>query len=199
MTMMRHQKQFLSPLHTHSPAPSTLMPQEQRKPGTRAAKKRRRQRDARLKEQASKAKKTKLEQVTEQDNTAADASKNALPTFLPESLLESIPAVRPPTPPLGQETKGSIDGNEVRRNQHVYKGIVKLPSEGPVRDLQIGSLNVSVLEERNGLLPPKADLKARATRENWLRGRATMPGKKGKGSAGKMERRPFGKSNTIFA
>jgi U3 small nucleolar RNA-associated protein 16 len=160
-----------------------------------AAKKRRREGDARLKEQASRAKRTRVEQQT----TDGDGDES-LPTLLPDSLLDSIPAVRPPTPPPGDAAEGrmDIDGKEARQNKHVYKGVVKRLFVKPAQDLQIGMSSVSVLESRNELLPPKADPKARGVRQNWLRGRATMVGKKAQRRTGRMERRPFGKAKTAF-
>jgi hypothetical protein len=91
-----------------------------------------------------------------------------------------------------------IDGRETRQKNQVYTGVVKRLSEKPAQDLQIGKLSVSVLESRNELLPPKANAKGRGIRQNWLRGRATMVGKKAMRSTQKWERRPFGKAKTTF-
>jgi hypothetical protein len=150
-----------------------------------------------LKEQASQAKRARVEQPTSDGDGDGDES---LPTLLPDSLLDSIPAVRPPTPPPGETAEGRMDigERETRQNKHVYKGVLKRFFEKPAQDLQIGMLSVSVLENRNELLPPKADTKARGIRQNWLRGRATMVGKKAQRRTGKMERRPFGKAKTAF-
>lgn len=183
-------------------------------------KKRRRDRDERLKDQRKTSKKQKVEKkpaVDSEEPSASDEEEDGpaeelvldeqgrLPQYLPQSLLDSLPTERAPTPDSEDEGEGA--GKAKKRNLHEYRGSFRLPLAKKVKDLTIGeSLSVSVLEKRNELLAPKIEQRSKGIRQNWLRGRNDMAASGLRGGVkrkvrvlpkARMERRPWGKTKAF--
>jgi U3 snoRNA associated len=150
------------------------------------------------KEEKPTKKKTKVTTNEGDENKVVDFeglrdADGKMPMFLPQELLDAIPAQREETPQWDMQSQKGL----VVRNIHEYKGIVKRPLEQKPKDLTVGSLSVSVLEKKNKFLAPMIVQKAKGVRENWLRGRPTMAAqaKQSKGArnkGGRMERRVWG-------
>ncbi|KAF2836849.1 hypothetical protein M501DRAFT_987112 [Patellaria atrata CBS 101060] len=145
----------------------------------------RQERDARLKAQAQSSKRSearKRREVEDEQKTVADVSgrfqdeiqseaisfsKDELPDLLPESLLASAMSHRRASPALQAKEVPTLSAEEQRRRKHIKF----LDREGkPIKDVKKGGINVHVLEKRNVLLAPKADSSKRV-REQWLKGR----------------------------
>jgi hypothetical protein len=175
-----------------------------------AARRKRRDRDTRLKEQSQEKRKTRQKKPqgskvggnslsTEDEDVSMDDDDDdgALPDFLPESFLAEISEERPPTPPLEEM---DIEPAVSTRLKHTFKGEFKLPARKGPQDLELGNTKVSILEEHNHRLPPEATPKTKAIRDTWMKGRPTMNGRRKprqmRGS--RVERKPFGKINVRF-
>ena len=161
-----------------------------------AEKVRRREKDARLKQQASfarrKEKPNALSPVNSQLPTGTEGTaitdgspmtnrkKRHIPEYLPEEILAMEPSLEVST------ALTALNGDEresQRRKRNIY-----FPDEKKAKDVKRGSLKVRVLNNENELLPPKANPQSRHIRETWLRGR---PGKRGETM---FERRSINKS-----
>ncbi|KAI9723355.1 MAG: hypothetical protein M1812_001239 [Candelaria pacifica] len=152
-----------------------------------ASKKKRQARDAQLKSQAQtsrKSKKRKSDVLTNLNNQEHDdpslsetldhlhlppASRLALPALLPDSILATEPAVRPPTPPPEAETR------MVKTKRHQFFEA----EEKPPREIKRGPVSVRVLESNRSRLPPKASRTSKALKEAWLSGRRGREGMNG--------------------
>ncbi|KAI9702453.1 MAG: hypothetical protein M1836_000933 [Candelina mexicana] len=152
-----------------------------------AAKKKRQARDAQLKAQAHssrKTKKRKLDESLEFDNhenkdllqpetpnhpPRSSATKFNLPALLPDSILATEPAIRPPTPPPESENR------IVKSKRHQFFEA----KDKPPKDIRRGGVNVRVLESNKSLLPPKSSKTSAALRESWLSGRRGKMGMNG--------------------
>jgi len=145
-----------------------------------AEKQKRKERDARLKDQAKLSKKHRKLPIDEpsddqssssseptQNTTAHNRppSKHPLPTLLPLTLL-SAPAPAPPShsppPPTPQPPHQSTLARKLKRQDAALK---------PVKDIMRGPVRVRVLEKENAMLPPKVERRSMEVRERWLKGR----------------------------
>jgi hypothetical protein len=186
-------------------------------------KRKRKERDERLKQQATPSiKKKKLQEVDVRPShtLVIDEDKKGyqppqdirdegvllsnpvqLPKFLPQSLLDALPSERKATPEMDMR----LDKSAIVRNNHDYNHIIKLPSANKPKDLTIGPLSVSVLEKINKVLPPKVVSKSKGIQNNWLRGRTTMASltrghTKATLSKGvRMERKPWGSAKAFHS
>ncbi|KAI9776270.1 MAG: hypothetical protein M1839_000504 [Geoglossum umbratile] len=156
------------------------------------AREKRKQRDAKLKEQAASSKRNKKRKFDdlgegEASPAATDlvisiepqhrpSRKSDLPALLPEDILLAVPATRPPTPPL--QHKGQKPLQPLGKH--------KIFTEKPSKDVKRGPITVRVLESTNTVLAPKVVKATSSIRESWLVGR---PGKNGHPS---VERRKVG-------
>lgn len=161
-----------------------------------AAKAKRRQRDATLKSQAAEADKDsqrrkKRRKVDDDEHESESEStdvlrRGKLPPLLPQELLDSVPAIRPPSP-VAELSVMSKPNNKLNLLE------VKKP-----KDVMRGPVKVRVLGDANPRLPPKAEGKAKSDRqvkEHWIAGRQRTSGKlKGAVGSGKMERRSLAQS-----
>ncbi|KAI9786976.1 MAG: hypothetical protein M1835_002913 [Candelina submexicana] len=152
-----------------------------------AAKKKRQARDAQLKAQARssrKTKKRKLDESIERDDhenkdllqpetpnhpPRSSASRFTLPALLPDSILATEPAVRPPTPPPEPENR------IIKSKRHQFFE----SKDKPPKDIRRGPVNVRVLESNKSLLPPRSSKTSAALRESWLSGRRGKMGMNG--------------------
>lgn len=159
---------------------------------TADAREKRKQRDAKLKEQAASSKRNKKRKFDELGEgeaspTATDLAistepqhrpsrKSDLPALLPEDILLAVPTMRPPTPPL-----------QHRGQKHPQPlGKHKIFTEKPPKDVKRGPITVRVLESTNKVLAPKVVKATSSIKQSWLAGR---PGKNGYPS---VERRKVG-------
>jgi len=147
-------------------------------------KSRRRERDAKLKEQAkaaakratkadvapkpSKPKRAAVEAIDE-DNTPVPTTKpptphkpkQPLPALLPDHILTDEPPIRRLLP-LPQPLTSKATPNQKKRFPDL---VPKRP-----KDIKKGGVRIRVLREANGMLPPKVSRQGRALREAWLMG-----------------------------
>jgi U3 small nucleolar RNA-associated protein 16 len=156
------------------------------KDAAQSEKKRRRDRDERLKEQAT------------QSSKRRKALDNETP-YLPDSVLAALAEVRESTP-----SDDEVEETTTRKLHKFDKrtGAVLVKEEKGPSDIQVGSLSVSVLQQTNDILPPKAGGKSNGIWQSWNRGRNAMVqgGKqKEKGLVRvRMERRAWGGRNKTF-
>ena len=125
---------------------------------------------------------------SEEEDSVSVHNRAALPSLLPDSLLDSLDAVRPPTPP--PETRGRTD-EELRKeklNRHIK--FLEQSSKDP-KERKVGKHRVAVLGPQNRNLAGKVGKKTRGVREGWLKGRQDAKGK-GKPRIGKTHRAKFG-------
>ncbi|KAF2634442.1 hypothetical protein P280DRAFT_474624, partial [Massarina eburnea CBS 473.64] len=111
-----------------------------------------------------------------------------IPALLPDSILADAGDRRPPTPPPTRSEKTA----EKLRKEKVRRHIKFLEqSEKPVKDVNRGGINVSVLAKQNELLAPKVKKNTKNIREHWLKGRQLEKRGKAKGrfEKKKVERR----------
>lgn len=156
----------------------------------RERKLKRQERDVKLKKQAKSAKrahKADLARKSSKPNGAVDEAidtptpsanaqaphkaKQPLPALLPDHILAEEPPIRPliPLPP----STGKIFTPSKKRFLDL--------KQKPPKDIKKGRVNIRILQEGSGILPPKASRQGKALREAWLMGR------RGKGSL--VERR----------
>lgn len=146
-------------------------------------KSKRRERDARLKEQAKAAKKDtkapKVSQVktliegeavdqdkaptSEQPPQATHKKNHSLPTLLPDHILADEPTIGPPIPIPTPTNKASTPTKPKKKLLNL--------EQKPPKDVRNGRLKIRVLQEISDMLPPKASQQGRALREAWLMGR----------------------------
>jgi U3 small nucleolar RNA-associated protein 16 len=143
------------------------------------------------------------DEETDKDLEDADEDVQMTDGYLPASLLADLPDVRPPTPPPEEDEEEEKTRDPSKK--FTKKGVVILPSSTGQKDLQLGSMSVSILEKRNGRLPPpKVHTKGNSVRENWLRGRNSIAGavkvktKRVKVRSGRVQRKPFGVKRGFF-
>lgn len=129
--------------------------------------------------------------TSEDESTPRPAFEIPTNGLLPESLLATIDAQRPPTPPPSGRGKTEEQLRKEKLNHHV-KFLER--TEKPAKDVKKGNLSVAVLGRKNGVLPPKGNKNTGNVRENWLKGRTVQKKKGGKTmfQKGKMERRAVG-------
>lgn len=129
-------------------------------------KQRRKERDARLKQQSEQSTRKSRESKDLKIGDSVALPTKKLPRFLPEEILadESFDR-RPPTPE--QDIQEEV---EVSAATAASKKKSRLSSR-PTRNLRVGSVNVRVLEKENRFLAPKSNRSSRSLKENWLVGR----------------------------
>ncbi|KAH0556510.1 hypothetical protein GP486_005600 [Trichoglossum hirsutum] len=148
------------------------------------ARRKRKERDIRLKEQAASSKRNKKRKsrLLEGDGpvyTEANSrlsTKSSLPALLPEEILSAVPAVRPPTPPLERE----------EQKQQPSVGKHKIFGDRPPKDMKSGPFSIRVLESTSKSLAPRVGRVSSSVKQRWLAGR---PGRNGRGG---IERRKVG-------
>ncbi len=116
----------------------------------------------------------------DEDNTTQPTHRT-LPSLLPTSLLDTLDAVRPPTPP--PETPGLSAEHKRREKLNHHIKFLEQSSKTP-KDKRVGKHHVAVLGKKGGVLPPKVSSGGRGVREGWLGGRK---GGKGVGKGGRMK------------
>ena len=134
------------------------------------------------------------EDAAEPAPVSFSALPTTLPALLPTALLDSIDAVRPPTPPPVRAGKTDEERRREKLNHHI-KFLER--TDKPAKDVKKGKLSVAVLAKQNRVLPPKASRDSRNVREHWLKGRRAeksgkVKGSKGRLTKGKVERRVGG-------
>lgn len=162
-------------------------------------KRKRRERDQRLKIQAKNSKKIsqntstddkpKLETPISPDTLVGSVNvqgspdqvdskptvKGPLSLLLPDELLNAEPIIRPPAlPPNAPPSLSTV----ARRRKLLER------DSKPPKDIQRGALKVRVLSSDQGYLPPKASKESKTLRESWLTGH--------RGPRGGIERRKIG-------
>ena len=155
------------------------------------ARKKRKERDSKLKEQAASSKRNKKKRKFSEleKETAPTAPVRAIPTepqhhlsssnlpaLLPEEILLAEPTTRPPTPPLEREGQ---EHHQPPRKHEIF-------TEKPPKDVMRGPITVRVLEPANKVLAPKVVKASSSIKQSWLAGR---PGRNGHPS---VERRKVG-------
>lgn len=104
---------------------------------------------------------------TLQGSTTHESRRNALPALLPDEILNSAPAARPPTPPA--------EGEDRARKPNKLKFLDKV--DKPAKDVKMDDVTIRVLDEPSSrkknkpALPPKISRVGRNSRENWLKSR----------------------------
>ena len=162
-------------------------------------KRKRRERDLRLKIQA-KVSKRPLEDYMTDESSKAETSispdtllgsvntrdpqhesslkspkKVPLPLLLPAELLNAEPVIRSPTPPVEVDVVKS----SIARKRKLLERDSK-----PLKDVQRGGVKIRVLPSGSGHLPPKASKDSKMLRESWLTGQ--------RGPKGGIARRKLG-------
>ena len=158
-----------------------------------ADKTKRREKDARLKQQANSARRkkdtkmlsdmaTEVAETTTVDRTnKTSRKKRNIPEYLPEDILAMESHI---DLPITLANSNEDQQNPNYRNRNIFFQDEKAP-----KDIKRGSKKIRVLRKENKLLPPKASAQSRYVRESWLKGR---PGKRGEAT---LERRKY---NTPF-
>ncbi|KAL9095599.1 MAG: hypothetical protein Q9165_002031 [Trypethelium subeluteriae] len=118
------------------------------------------------------------EDIMSQNPVPKRVRKKALPDLLPDEILAATPPIRLPTPE--PESKTTFPKQSPRTAEKVEQILVKT-AEAP-KDVRRGPVKVRVLEEKNALLPPRANMRSRNLLEG-MRNRhgalETKPLKKG--------------------
>jgi U3 small nucleolar RNA-associated protein 16 len=127
-------------------------------------------------------------------DTSLDIDMKSLPALLPDSILQAAGDRRPASPPASRSHKTAEQLRKEKLNRHIK---FLEHGEKPVKDKKKGSINVSVLAQKNKLLAPKVNENSKGIREHWLKGRQRekiSSGKKAnfKNKFRKMERRAVG-------
>jgi hypothetical protein len=122
-----------------------------------------------------------------------DIDMKSLPALLPDSILEAAGDRRSSSPPAARSRKTAEQLRKEKLNRHIK---FLEHGEKAVKDRKKGSINVSVLAQKNKLLAPKVNENSKGIREHWLKGRQRekiSSGKKGNFKQfKKMERRAVG-------
>ena len=162
-------------------------------------KRKRRERDLRLKIQAKTSKKTLENSLADgiiesespispdtligsvhtqgqQDHLNQEPPRKApLPLLLPDEILNAEPIIPPPTLPKNVPAVTS----DLSRKRKLLE-----TSSKPPKDVQHGDLKIRVLSSDPGYLPPKASKESKMLRESWLTGQ--------RGPKGGIARRKLG-------
>jgi U3 small nucleolar RNA-associated protein 16 len=116
--------------------------------------------------------------ATLQGSIPKENGRLPLPTFLPDEILNAVPAARPPTPP-----PEASESKQSSRKLKFLDNAVK-----PPRELHLGGVTIRVLDEgssgtqTSSALPPKISKTGRNIREAW------MAGKRNKGNTNNLRR-----------
>ena len=102
-------------------------------------------------------------ELSDQDNLKRNWSgKGPLPSLLPDEILAAEPVTRLPTPPSEHSRTINISSKKTKFLE---------PDTKPPADVDMGPVCVRVLEVNRGTLPPKASKSSKKIRESWLVGR----------------------------
>jgi U3 small nucleolar RNA-associated protein 16 len=102
--------------------------------------------------------------TTLQGSIAKETGRLALPAFLPDEILNTIPSVRPPTPP-------AEDDGRKQRAPKKLKLLNKV--EKPAKDLRLGDVTIRVLRGSPGTstLPPRVSKGEQNIQNAWIAGK----------------------------
>lgn len=102
-------------------------------------------------------------ELSDQDNLKRNWSgKGPLPSLLPDEILAAEPITRLPTPPSEHRRIINVSSKKLKFLEADTK---------PPADVNRGPIRVRVLEVNRGTLPPKASKSSKTIRESWLVGR----------------------------
>lgn len=104
--------------------------------------------------------------ATLQGSTTQDSRRPALPALLPDDVLNSVPDVRPPTPPPETEIPAQKKPTKLR--------FLEKKEKAP-KDVRMGDVAIRVLDSDSSrkktttALPPKASKTSRGAKDTWLK------------------------------
>ncbi|KAL4801479.1 U3 snoRNA associated-domain-containing protein [Aspergillus unguis] len=104
--------------------------------------------------------------ATLQGSITQDSRRAALPTLLPDDILNAVPDVRPPTPPPEAEPFAQKKPTKLR--------FLEKKEKAP-KDVRMGDVAIRVLDsdssrkQSNAALPPKASKTSRGAKDAWLK------------------------------